>query len=209
MRPSSTPSSGHIGLPPPERLALPIISPSKDKTQTQPLVVQPTRLIHPLIDGYSRSYYEWAGAGFYRPGATAGSSMYQNAGVFLQLWHGFSLSELFLRLDPVQGADMTGELRILLTPPGGQDRALVMMVRPGGAPYPVRDEGGAQVGAGRCGALVELSLALSALGLSPADHARVVLRLVRGGVEVDRFPRYGELEMVVPDRSFERTHWHV
>ncbi|HET9753303.1 MAG TPA: glycoside hydrolase family 57 protein, partial [Myxococcales bacterium] len=199
----------HIGLPPPERLALPIISPAKDKTQAQPVVVQPQRLIHPLIDGYSRSYYEWAGAGFYRPGATAGSSMYQNAGAFLQLWHGFSLSELFLRLDPAQGADTSGELRILLTPPGGPDKALAMKVQPGGAACPVRDEGGAQVGTGHCGALVELSISLTALGLSPSDHLRVLLRLVRSGVEVDRFPRYGELEMVVPDRSFERTHWHV
>ncbi|HET7788054.1 MAG TPA: glycoside hydrolase family 57 protein [Myxococcales bacterium] len=198
----------HIGLPPPERLALPIISPSKDKTQAQPVMVQPQRLIHPLIDGYSRSYYEWAGAGFYRPGTTAGSSMYQNAGAFLQLWHGFSLSELFLRLDPVQGADTSGELRILLTTRGGPDKALAMTVQPGAA-CPVRDESGAQVGAGRCGALVELSISLTALGLSASDHLRVLLRLVRSGVEVDRFPRYGELEMVVPDRSFERTHWHV
>jgi len=199
----------HIGLLPPERLALPIISPSKDKTHPQPVVVQPRRLIHPLIDGYSRSYYEWAGAGFYRPGATVGSAMYESAGVFLQLWHGFSLSELFLRLDPVQGADTRGELRILVTPHGRADKALSMTVLPGGSACPVRDESGAEVGSGRCGALVELSVSLTALGLSPSDELRVVLRLVRGGVEVDRFPRYGELEMVVPDRSFERTHWHV
>ncbi|HEY5675299.1 MAG TPA: glycoside hydrolase, partial [Myxococcales bacterium] len=89
------------------------------------------------------------------------------------------------------------------------DKALAMTVRPGAAPCPIRDESGAEVGSGRCGALVELSLSLTALGLLPADHLRMVLRLLRAGVEVDRFPRYGELEMVVPDRSFERTHWHV
>ncbi len=199
----------HIGLPPPERLSMPIISPSKDKTHPQPVVAQPRRLIHPLIDGYSRSYYEWAGAGFYRPGAAAGSSMYQNAGALLQLWYGFSLSELFLRVDPAPAADTTGELRILLTLPSGVDKALAMTVLPGGAACPVRDESGAQVGEGRCGVLVELSLSLTALGLSASDPVRVLLRLVRSGVEVDRLPRYGELEMVVPDRSFERTHWHV
>ena len=28
-------------------------------------------------------------------------------------------------------------------------------------------------------------------------------------VELDRLPRYGELELQVPDESFERAHWHV
>jgi hypothetical protein len=37
----------------------------------------------------------------------------------------------------------------------------------------------------------------------------MLLRLVRDEVEVDRLPRYGELELVVPDESFDRAHWHV
>jgi hypothetical protein len=27
--------------------------------------------------------------------------------------------------------------------------------------------------------------------------------------EVDWLHRYGELELVVPDESFDRAHWHV
>ncbi len=198
-----------IGLPPPERLARPIISPSKDKTQAQAIVVQPRRLIHPLIDGYSRSYYEWAGAGFYRPGNASGSSMYHNATAFLQLWYGFSLSELFLRLDPAQGANLDGELRILLTQAGGTERALTMPVRIDGQASPVVDENGAPCGTGHCGALLELSISMTALGLLPSDRCGLLLRLVRSGVEVDRLPRYGELELTIPDRTFERSHWHV
>jgi len=198
----------HIGLPPPERLAVPIISPSKDKSQSQALVVHPRRLIHPQIDGVSRSYYEWAGAGFYRPGAGSGGSMYQNGGAFLQLWYGFSLSELFVRLDPAQGSDPSGELRILMVPREGPERALLMPVRRGG-PCAVRDESGAQCGVGHSGAIVEFSLSLTALGFSPADRFGLALRLMRSGVEADRLPRYGELELVVPDRSFEQANWHV
>ena len=37
----------------------------------------------------------------------------------------------------------------------------------------------------------------------------MLVRLMRDGVEVDRLPRYGELELLVPDKSFERAHWHV
>jgi hypothetical protein len=198
-----------IGLPPPERLARPIISPWKDKSQAQAVLVHPRRLIHPVIDGYSRSYYEWAGAGFYRAGTVSGSSMYQGGSAFSQLWYGFSLSEVFLRLDPAEGADLRGELRILLTQAGGPERALTMAVPTDGQPAPVLDDKGAQCGIGYRGAILELSLSVTALGLLPADRCTVLLRLVRDGAEVDRLPRYGELEVTIPDRSFERSHWHV
>ena len=35
------------------------------------------------------------------------------------------------------------------------------------------------------------------------------MRLLRDEVEADRLPRYDELEATVPDRGFERAHWHV
>jgi len=28
-------------------------------------------------------------------------------------------------------------------------------------------------------------------------------------MELDRLPRYGELELLVPDQSFERANWRV
>ncbi len=196
------------GLSPPERLARPIIAPHKDKSEASAVSVAPRRLIHPQIDGYSRSYFEWNGAGFHRPGGASGSSMYQGGGAFSQLWYGFSLTDLYVRLDPAQGADTSGELRILLTREK-QERTLRMQVRPGGEECAVLDERGERCGAGRAGAIVELAVALAALGFSPSDRAGLLLRLLRNGIEVDRLPRYGEVELVVPDQSFERTHWHV
>ena len=195
------------GLTAPERLARPIIAPHKDKSQASAISVAPRRLIHPQIDGYSRSYFEWNGAGFHRPGGAGGSSMYQGGGAFSQLWYGFSLSDLYIRLDPAQGADTSGELRILLTR-DKQERTLRMQVRPG-EECPVVDERGTQCGAGRAGTIVELAVSVSALGLSPADRAGLLLRLLRNGIEVDRLPHYGEVELVVPDQSFEQRHWYV
>jgi len=198
----------HVGLPPPERLARPIIAPQKDKSQASAISVPPRRLIKPLIDGFSRSYFEWNGAGYYRPGSAAGSSMYEAGGAFSQLWYGFSLSELYLRLDPGQGSDTSGELRILIARDKAE-RTLRMEVRPGAEKCPVLDEGGQQCGAGHSGTLVELSLSLDAVGLATSDRFGLLLRLLRGGVEVDRLPRYGDLALEVPGPSFERTHWHV
>ena len=56
---------------------------------------------------------------------------------------------------------------------------------------------------------MELSLSQAALGIAPGDQVGLLVRLLREDVEEDRLPRYGELELLVPDRSFERAHWQV
>jgi len=84
--------------------------------------------------------------------------MYQGGGAFSQLWYGFSLTHLYLRLDPAQGADTSGELRILLVL-DKTERTLRMEVRPGGAECPVLDERGEKVGSGYSGTIVELAVA--------------------------------------------------
>jgi alpha-amylase/alpha-mannosidase (GH57 family) len=212
----------HLGLPPPERLGRPIISPHKDKTQAGAVTLPPRRLISPVIDGFSHGYYEWSGSGLHRPGAAVGGSMYQGQGAFAQLCFGFSLTELFLRLDPAPGSGLTGELRLLFSrvrPPGAmpwgtasgdrEEKTVRMPLLPDGSEAVALDERGVRCGAGRSGAIVELSLAQAALGIAPGDKLGLLVRLLREDVEVDRLPRYEELELLVPDRSFERTHWQV
>jgi len=196
-----------LGLAEPERLGQPIIAPHKDRTQAQAITSPPRRLIRPVIDGFSRGYYEWSGAGFYRPGQRVGGSMYQGSGAFLQLWYGFSLEEMFLRLDPARGADLRGELRILVSR-GSEERPLRMKLDPG-AESPVLDSSGAKCGFGRCGAIVELSLSQGALGIAPGDKVGMLVRLMRGDTEVDRLPRYGELKLTVHVETNEQAHWHV
>jgi hypothetical protein len=134
--------------------------------------------------------------------------MYQGSGAFSQLWYGFSLTHLYLRLDPAEGADTSGELRILITRDKGE-RTLRMEVRPSGGECAVLDEEGNEQGSGFAGAIVELSVPVAALDLSPSNRAGLLLRLVRNGAEVDRLPRYSELELMVPDPGFEQSHWHV
>jgi hypothetical protein len=56
---------------------------------------------------------------------------------------------------------------------------------------------------------VEVSIPLLALSVAPGDRLGMLVRLMRDEVEVDRLPRYGELELQVPDKSFERANWRV
>jgi alpha-amylase/alpha-mannosidase (GH57 family) len=199
-----------LGLPPPERLGRPIIASHKDATQAAAVVVQPSRLIEPAIDGYAKGYFEWAGAGYYRAGTTSGGAMFRGQGVFTQVWFGFSKTNLYLRLDPAKGADLTGELRVLLSRPGGAgEKTVRMRLVPGGAETPVTDEQGKTCGSGHTGVLVEAALSREALGLGPGERVALTLRIVRDEVEVDRLPRYGEIALTVPDRQFELANWRV
>src|SRR5207248_1179536 len=111
---------GAIGQAPPERLNRPIISPDKDPAHAAAVLAQPTHLIDPVIDGYTKGYYEWAGAGYYRPGSTSGGSMFRGQGAFTQVWFGLSRTNLLLRLDPSKGFDLNGELRVLLASEGAE-----------------------------------------------------------------------------------------
>jgi alpha-amylase/alpha-mannosidase (GH57 family) len=199
-----------LGVVPPERLGHPIIAPHKDKSAGAAVVVQPSRLIKPTVDGYGKGYYDWAGAGYYRPGTTSGGAMFRGQGTFSQLWFGFSQTDLYLRLDPAKGADLSGELRLLVTRGGtGAEKSVRLRLLPGGAESEAKDEQGARCGYGRAGTVVEMALSRSVLGLVAGERIGLTLRLLREEVEVDRLPRRGEIALAVPDRKFELANWRV
>ena len=197
-----------LGRAAPDRLSRPIIAPQKDLGHAAAVIVQPTHLIDPIIDGYTKGYYEWAGAGYYRPGSTSGGAMFRGQGAFTQVWFGFSRTNLFLRLDPAKGFDPNGELRVLLASDGAE-KSVRMRLTAGGAETDAVDEKGVRVGSGRTGTIVELSLGRDALALKPAARVSLLLRMLRDEVEMDRLPRYGEIALTVPDRNFELANWRV
>ena len=197
-----------LGRAAPDRLGRPIIPPQKDLGHAAAVIVQPTHLIDPVIDGYTKGYYEWAGAGYYRPGSTSGGAMFRGQGAFTQVWFGFSATNLLLRLDPAKGFDLNGELRVLLASEGAEKTVRMRLIA-GGAESDAVDEKGVRVGSGRTGTLVELSLGRDALGLKPGARVSLLFRMLRDEVEVDTLPRYGEIALTVPDRNFELANWRV
>src|SRR5439155_21522030 len=76
---------------------------------------EPTQLIAPVIDGRDPTYFEWQGAGLYRPGQHRGS-MFGGAQAFHVLYYGFDLENLYLRLDPAESparsAEVSDRLRV-------------------------------------------------------------------------------------------------
>ena len=223
-----------LGATPPEALGRPIISPAKDAAAALDEHQAPRSLIAPAIDGATPGYFEWTGAGSYRPGRAVGGSMHQGQSGFGVLWFGFgsrerdggeASDELFLRLDPREAEIGATSLRLRLsrarkasepspdwTPSdeaGQEIRELSFAVAQRGPQQPVLDAAGRPCGHGRSGAIVEIAVQLRALGLVPQDRFGLRVRAMRGEVEFERLPRYGEIALAVPGHGFEAAHWQV
>jgi hypothetical protein len=208
--------------------------PNKDASVALDLLEPARRLIEPSIDGEARGYFEWTGAGTYRPGRALGGSMHQGAAGFTALWFGVGKNALYLRLDPqasntardLGAGQISLRIHLLrartgpLPSPGWEhpesnameQRELSFQIAAGGAEgrdEPVLDAQQSPCGHGRSGAIVELAVQLSTLGLEPQARFGLLVRVLRGETELERLPRYGEIALAVPGLGFEAAHWQV
>ncbi|MFT3913620.1 MAG: hypothetical protein QM704_05805 [Anaeromyxobacteraceae bacterium] len=197
--------------PPPE-----VQGPIKRAGTAQPAGVEakplsgPTALLKPTLDGRETTYFEWQGSGLYRPGQHRGS-MYGAAQGFSVLRYAFDLQQLYLRLDPAESPARTAEVattvRVVVLS-REQQRWVDFEVAPGGGTRPGR-KGSAEVGASAMEEILELEIPFAELGLKPGSRFAVAVHALRGEVEVERLPRFGYVNLVVPDADFERLHWRV
>ncbi len=177
--------------------------------ETKPLR-EPTQLLRPTLDGRDPTFFEWQGAGLYRPGQHRGS-MYGAAQAFRELHYGFDLERLYLRLDPAESPERSAEaanrLRVTLLAADRQLQAEFDAV-PDGQGRPGR-VAGTEAGVAAFLRILEASLPFQALGLGPGQELGLAVQVLRGEVEVERLPRAGFLVVTVPDSDFERVHWRV
>jgi hypothetical protein len=171
---------------------------------------EPTLLLSPTVDGRETDYFEWQGAGLYRPGQHRGS-MYGGAQAFHVLRYGFDVDRLHLRLDPVESparaAEVATHVRVVVLAQSTQGW-VDFDVRPGGGKRPGRRRGAE---AGECAFedVLELSVPFAELSLGPGAKVAMAVHTFRGEVEVERLPRFGYVNLTVPDADFERLHWRV
>jgi alpha-amylase/alpha-mannosidase (GH57 family) len=94
-----------LGQTPPEALSQPIL-----KEHPGELREPPQNAIHATLDGEITSFFEWQGAGRFRPDPRSGS-MHGESPV-RELFYGVSSENLFVRLDGYTKRDGHGEFRI-------------------------------------------------------------------------------------------------
>ena len=171
---------------------------------------EPTFLITPTIDGRETTYFEWQGGGLYRPGQSRGA-MFGGAQAFQALRYGFDLLNLYLRLDPAEAPQRTGEvcsaLRVEAVAANVQAQ-VEFEVCPDGAERPGR-RAGADVGRSAFARVLEVAIPFAGLGVARGDRMALAIHVLRGDVELERLPRFGYVTLTVPDEDFERIHWRV
>jgi alpha-amylase/alpha-mannosidase (GH57 family) len=91
-----------LGQKPPDALSVPIL-----KSQPGEFRQAPKNSIHAAIDGEVTSYFEWLGAGRYRPDPRSGA-MHADLPV-REIWYGTDGANLYVRIDAQQDADFSIE----------------------------------------------------------------------------------------------------
>jgi len=86
-----------LGRKPPEDLAEPIL-----KAQPGELHEPPANSIHAVVDGEVTSYFEWLGAGRYRPDRRSGA-MHGDVSPVREILYGTNSANLYVRLDAEHG----------------------------------------------------------------------------------------------------------
>ncbi len=172
---------------------------------------EPTLLLTPTLDGRETDFFEWQGSGLYRPGQARGS-MYGGAQAFHLLRFGYDLAALHLRLDPAESpgrsAEVGNHVRVEIL---ARDRQVEVdfEILPDGQVRSGRVTGGREAGQAAFQEVMELSIPFAALGVSAGDKVALAVHVLRSMVEVERLPRYGFVNLAVPDADFEGLNWRV
>jgi alpha-amylase/alpha-mannosidase (GH57 family) len=180
-----------LNLAPPEALSRPIL-----RVAVAAFHQPPTGLISPKIEGDVTSYFEWLGAGVYRPDQRQGA-MHGKEFIAKELHYGSDGSALFLRLvfdQPGRGTLAGTEIRLAFEGTG-KDMQLVAMLTSEGVVLTGNGDSAGRVSAAY-GRLFEMSCDLEGSGFDADQPFRLQLSIWRDGLPLDALPAQGWIEFV-------------
>jgi alpha-amylase/alpha-mannosidase (GH57 family) len=204
------------GLTPPDLLNQPICRPRG--MPEADLVTAPIALLNPSIDGVVTDFFEWRGAGRIKTQPPLGA-MWKAEGMLTNIQFGWSLEQLYVRLDPdeqsqMRQAGLTVELQLhtpehlyrlafLLAPPG-PDQFLLSQILASGH---WQEIGPYQSICHRN--IVELTVPFKDLHLSPGQELRMTILVLEHSLEIARYPHHMPATFFVPGPEFEAHLWRV
>jgi hypothetical protein len=174
----------------------------------------PTGFLSVKIDG-RHSYFEWITAGHYVSGNERGTMTLVTEGLLREVYFGFNLELLFLRLDTNKLAkddfSTVDELRIRFHEP--QDCEIVISgLRESKVSASLflngncSDDGLVQVAVDK---ILELSVPFEQLGVKPDDPIHLFVEAFADDKSIDRAPREGAIELLTPNKDFDKIMWQV
>jgi alpha-amylase/alpha-mannosidase (GH57 family) len=198
-----------LGDTPPPELSRPISRKGQRVHYTAPRAFLDVK-----IDG-RYTFFEWVSAGRYICQNERGTMAMAAQGPLEELYFGFNLALLFIRLDcnrpaRIALADYDVWRVGFLEPAGfevrvlhpGQTNQRAELLRDG---VPVA---GVQPAVG-IDQIAEMAIPFDALGVAVEEHMQFFVELLRDGQGVDRAPREGAIVLTRPSRDFEQIMWDV
>jgi hypothetical protein len=198
-----------LGDTPPPELGRPISRKGQRVHYTTPRAFLDVK-----IDG-RYTFFEWVSAGRYICQNERGTMAMATQGPLEELYFGFDLSLLLIRIDcnrPARSALADFDVwRIGFVEPAGFE---VRVSNPGradqrvellrdGVPVPGID---LAVGIDQ---IAEVAIPFDALGVAVDQHMQFFVELLRDGQGHDRAPREGAIVLTRPSRDFEQIMWDV
>jgi alpha-amylase/alpha-mannosidase (GH57 family) len=196
-----------LGIEPPAHLEVPICLPSSDLGYTHPL-----RLLSPDISGETERYFNWLGAGQLDL-TRQQTAMFQGDRIGQKLFFGFGSRDFFLRLDLSRHPEAV-TLRFLLPHPS---RATLRLMSPGkvAVVFETSEDGVVFTEAPATeiqawwGRSLVLSIPRQLLRVEAHHEFAFFVQVLEGGLQRERYPERGAIEMSAPGRDFESEQWFV
>jgi hypothetical protein len=183
-------------------------------TEKRPRYIEPRFLLDVKLDGWVSSYYEWLGAGYYDTRRDTGAVRPAAGRAISQLFFGYSVTKLFLRLDPERhssgayGLDWSVKVafsngREALVPMSTVlDRPVPLIVRDAARPGEQKSTGAAVYGK-----VVEIAIPWEDLVLKTGDEVDFHVEILRNGDLIQRLPRDSAFSLAVPTAQFGAEDW--
>ena len=189
-----------------------------------PVFDPPTRQIAPTIDGRQGSYFEWLGSGTYLPGSEQGA-MYRSERLGRKLWFGCDDAHLYLRLDLANTTTRQAPFALVLVvgmegkahPADGPATSETFTAKTetieqaGTHHFTVITEGGKRLRRSSLasGEIVEWAIRFADIGVAPGVAFRFHIKILRGGIEQERYPERTSITLRAPDAESTAAEWVV
>ncbi|MCE5252400.1 glycoside hydrolase [bacterium] len=199
-----------LGIESPQEITEPIIKKQVIRTD-----VEPTGFVTPVIDGRATTFYEWLSAGWL-PTTGPGGAMSGGESLVTDIYYGFDLDSLYLRLDfvkreePLNLADWS--MSVVIT---GDEKFRIDFELDEPDNYTlfresqerwIRRARRSDVAVDK---VAEVGIAYADLGIKSGKRVGFTVMLFEKGVERERWPRVGQISFVVPDEEFQSKMWQV
>ena len=197
-----------LNIEPPAHLEVPICLPSTELAYSKPL-----NQIAPEIAAENEHFFDWLGAGELDLTRQA-TAMFQGDRIGQKLIFGFGPDAFYLRLD-LSRAPESIIIRVLLPHPA---RITLRPSADGSAPHALFETSADGVNFAPIfvtdlrvfwGRSLRAALPRTVLGIEPGREFAFFLQLLEGGLQSERFPERGVIELAAPGADFESEQWFV